>query len=110
MTTARARPQASCTGPSAAFGFLTLAPDAADPRWRGMGRDGASLSLLDLANPHYVEQHVEFLAARSGYNTGTTSFLQWLCALLRPKTGYFWQARSVGWADFPPGRTASGGR
>ncbi|WP_420128150.1 hypothetical protein [Longimicrobium sp.] len=85
------------------FGYLTLPPDASDPRLRGLGRDGSQLSILDLAVPEQVQGFIDFRARRaSSYNTATISFLAWLRALLRPKTGFFWQANGVAWESFSP--------
>lgn len=84
------------------FGFLALPADATDPYRRGRGRDGTTLSLLDLANPDLVEAYVSFRARRTGYNSGILSFLWWLRALLYERKGYFWQGWGVEWRTFPP--------
>lgn len=86
------------------YGCLTLPADAPDVRERGLGLDVGALSLLNLANRKQVEFYVKFLAQRAGgYNGETVNFINFVCSLLRPGTGFLYQGVEVDWRRFPPG-------
>jgi transcriptional regulator with XRE-family HTH domain/integrase/DNA-binding transcriptional regulator YiaG len=83
------------------YGFLALPRDAADPRLRGLGVPAGSQSLLDLANLEHVQAFVRFMKERSGaYNYMAVQFINFVCSLLRPGTGYLSQANDIDFRGF----------
>jgi hypothetical protein len=84
------------------FGALALPDDASNERMRGLGIDGNSLSLVDLANPRYLETFLGLRKTRSGRNTWSdVAFLGRVRSLVRPRTGYLYRGLA-GWQEYPP--------
>lgn len=61
----------------------------------GLGLPLAERSVLDLADRAKVEAFVQWRARRTSYNGWTTTFVGTVTSLLRPETGWLWQAHDI---------------
>lgn len=79
------------------YGYLCLAPDAADEKRCGRGFIPSELSLALLADPDLVGDYLLFRKARSGdYTTETLSTLTFCKSLVLPEFGYLRQQSQFG--------------
>jgi transcriptional regulator with XRE-family HTH domain len=80
------------------YSYLALPTDEPDLRLRGRGFDPDSLSLAHLACYESVVGFMQFVAERTGYTNQTLVFVSFVASLLRPRTGYLWQAHDIRWS------------
>jgi hypothetical protein len=69
---------------------------------RGLGLNPDEWGLHNLANKKHVTGFLDFLAERTGYTDRMRVIIKFVQSLLRPQTGYLWQANGIEWTRFPP--------